>query len=357
MTDTRPAPLTGLKVVEISAFVAAPLGAMTLAQLDADVIRIDPIGGNIDANRWPISDDGTSIYWASLNKGKRSVTLDLRLGGWHDGSPAVDYTVNAASGFPIITGDDDRPVNNALPAWDVAAGLYIANGIMAAELDRRSSGKGQEITLALSDVMLATVGNLGYIAEVQATGKTRGALGNGLYGAYGQSFECADGRQVMVAVISNKHWRGLGKATGLSEKLEMIGPLLDVDLSTEGGRFEAREAIDAVVRPWFAQHSSEEATRLLADAGVLVGGFQTFEELVTSDPRCSTENPLLTEIDQQGVGRVLAPRVPLRFGGTPVADAAPAPALGGSTEDVLADVLGLASNELAGLRSSATIDS
>lgn len=279
MTDTRPAPLTGLKVVEISAFVAAPLGAMTLAQLGADVIRIDPIGGNIDANRWPISDDGTSIYWASLNKGKRSVTLDLkseegqkiatqliaeagtlvtnlpargwlsyenlvqhredlvmlRLGGWHDGSPAVDYTVNAASGFPIITGDDDRPVNNTLPAWDVAAGLYIANGIMAAELDRRASGKGQEITLALSDVMLATVGNLGYIAEVQATGKTRGALGNGLYGAYGQSFECADGRQVMVAVISNKHWRGLGKATGLSEKLEMIGPLLDVDLNTEGG--------------------------------------------------------------------------------------------------------------------------
>jgi len=78
MSDTRPAPLTGLKIVEISAFVAAPLGSMTLAQLGADVIRIDPMGGNIDANRWPISDDGTSIYWASLIKGKRSVTLDLK---------------------------------------------------------------------------------------------------------------------------------------------------------------------------------------------------------------------------------------------------------------------------------------
>ena len=78
MSETRPAPLSGLKVVEISAFVAAPLGGMTLAQLGADVIRIDPIGGNIDANRWPISKDGTSIYWASLNKGKRSVTLDLK---------------------------------------------------------------------------------------------------------------------------------------------------------------------------------------------------------------------------------------------------------------------------------------
>lgn len=384
MNETRPAPLSGLKVVEISAFVAAPLGGMTLAQLGADVIRIDPIGGNIDANRWPISKDGTSIYWASLNKGKRSVTLDLkseegqkiaidliaeagtlitnlpargwlsyenlvahredlvmlRLGGWHDGSPAVDYTVNAASGFPIITGDDDRPVNNALPAWDVAAGLYIANGITAAELDRRSSGKGQEITLALSDVMLATVGNLGYIAEVQATGKTRGPLGNGLYGAYGQSFECSDGRQLMVAVISNKHWRGLGKATGLSEKLEMIGPMLEVDLTTEGGRFEAREAIDAVVRPWFAAHKLAEAEAALKDAGVLVGGFQTFEELVNDDPRCSLENPLLTEIEQSGIGRVLAPRVPLQFGGSPVADAVPAPSLGGDTAEVLAGTLG-----------------
>lgn len=400
MTDTRPAPLTGLKVVEISAFVAAPLGGMTLAQLGADVIRIDPIGGNIDANRWPISDDGTSIYWASLNKGKRSVTLDLkseegqkiatdliaeagtlitnlpargwlsyenlkqhredlvmlRLGGWHDGSPAVDYTVNAASGFPIITGDDDRPVNNAVPAWDVAAGLYISNGIMAAELDRRTSGKGQEITLALSDVMLATVGNLGYIAEVQSTGSTRGALGNGLYGAYGQSFECADGRQVMVVVISNKHWRGLGKATGLSEKLEMIGPLLDVDLNTEGGRFEAREAIDAVVRPWFAKHAAEEAEAALAEAGVLVGGFQTFEDLVTNDPRCSTENPMLTEIDQPGIGRVLAPRVPLAFGGTPVADAVAAPALGGDSGEVLKTELGLDAEAQAELESTGVLD-
>ena len=400
MSDTRPAPLTGLKIVEISAFVAAPLGSMTLAQLGADVIRIDPIGGNIDANRWPISDDGTSIYWASLNKGKRSVTLDLkseegqkiatqliaeagtfitnlpargwlsyenlkqhredlvmlRLGGWHDGSPAVDYTVNAASGFPIITGDDDRPVNNAVPAWDVAAGLYISNGIMAAELDRRTSGKGQEITLALSDVMLATVGNLGYIAEVQSTGSTRGALGNGLYGAYGQSFECADGRQVMVVVISNKHWRGLGKATGLSEKLEMIGPLLDVDLNTEGGRFEAREAIDAVVRPWFAKHAAEEAEAALAEAGVLVGGFQTFEDLVTNDPRCSTENPMLTEIDQPGIGRVLAPRVPLAFGGTPVADAVAAPALGGDSGEVLKTELGLDAEAQAELESTGVLD-
>lgn len=96
-----------------------------------------------------------------------------------------------------------------------------------------------------------------------------------------------------------------------------------------------------MVRPWFAKHSSEDATRLLAEAGVLVGGFQTFEELVKSDPRCSTENPMLTEIDQPGVGRVLAPRVPLKFGGSPAADAMPAPPLGGDTEAVLESELAL----------------
>lgn len=390
----RPAPLAGVVIVEISAFVAAPLGGMTLAQLGADVIRIDPIGGNIDHTRWPVTDDGTSIYWASLNKGKKSVTLNLkspegqdiatrliaaagtvvtnlpargwlsydtlvrhrpnlvmlRLSGSYDGSSAVDYTVNAASGFPVITGSDERPVNHALPAWDVIAGLYIASGILGAELERRSSGAGQELTLALADVMLATVGNLGYIAEIQTNGRTRGPLGNGLYGAYGQSFRTADGRDIMVAVISNKHWRSLGRATGLTDRLNMIGPMLDVDLGTEGGRYQARDAIDAVLRPWFAARTEVEAAELLAAAGVLQGTFQTFEQLVRDDPQCSTANPLFTEIDQPGVGRVLAPRNPLVFQGSPVPDALPAPLLGESTDEVLARMLGTPPEQLAGLR-------
>lgn len=393
-TGSRRAPLAGVRIVEISAFVAAPLGGMTLAQLGAEVIRIDPIGGNIDHTRWPVTADGNSIYWASLNKGKRSVTLDLkseegqriateliaqagtvitnlpargwlsyenlaqhradlvmlRLTGNHDGSPAVDYTVNASSGFPTVTGFDETPTNNALPAWDVAAGLYIATGVLGAELERRSSGEGQEINIALSDVMLATVGNLGYIAEIQTNGSTRGPLGNALYGAYGQSFATVDRREVMVVAISNRQWRSLGEATGLSEKLAMIGPMLDVDLNTEGGRYDAREAIDAVLRPWFASRTAEEATRLLAEAGVLQGVFRTFEQLVHEDPRCTTENPLFTEIDQPGVGRVLAPTLPLAFGATPAAPAVPAPLLGEQTDEVLAEVLGTSAETLAELR-------
>ncbi|HZC52713.1 MAG TPA: CoA transferase, partial [Mycobacterium sp.] len=71
-------PLSGLTVVEVSSFVAAPLCGMTLGQLGAQVIRIDPIGGASDVQRWPLAADGTSIYWTGLNKGKRSATIDLR---------------------------------------------------------------------------------------------------------------------------------------------------------------------------------------------------------------------------------------------------------------------------------------
>ena len=70
--------LSGVRVVEGSAFVAAPSGGMTLAQLGADVIRFDQIGGGLDYQRWPLTASGASLYWAGLNKGKRSIAVDLR---------------------------------------------------------------------------------------------------------------------------------------------------------------------------------------------------------------------------------------------------------------------------------------
>ena len=214
MPAEEAAPLAGLRVLEISSFVAAPLGGMTLAQLGADVIRIDPIGGAADVTRWPLAPTGKSLYWAGLNKGKRSVTLDFRgprgreilkelvagsgpdggivltnagfpwlsyaelsknrpdlihlqITGRPDGGPAVDYTVNAATGFPLATGPAELrdPVNHVLPAWDVACGLYAAVGLLAAERHRRRTGQGRAITLPLADVALAVTGHLGFLAE------------------------------------------------------------------------------------------------------------------------------------------------------------------------------------------------
>ncbi|SNT45027.1 CoA transferase [Rhodococcoides kyotonense] len=380
-SSNRPdsAPLAGLTVVEVSAFVAAPLGGMTLAQLGAEVIRIDPIGGNIDINRWPVTADGTSIYWASLNKGKKSVTLDLRsdegreqatqlmvdagivltnlpargwmgyeqlvqrredlimmrLTGNYDGSSAVDYSVNCASGFPLVTGDSDRPVNHVLPAWDVAAGLYLATGLLAAERVRRLSGYGQEVTIALSDVMLATVGNLGYLADVRVNGTSRQADGNSLYGGFGREFRTSDDRDVMVVALTTGQWKALTKATGLGDKLAMIEPMLDVDLSTDSGRYAARYAIAAVLEPWFAARTLAEVGSLLDAASALWGPYRTFEQLLDEDRRCSTDNPLFAEIEQPGIGTLLTPAVPLSFGRSAVPSAQAAPVLGADTVRVL----------------------
>lgn len=395
--------LKGLSITEVSAFIAAPLGGMTLAQLGAEVIRIDPIGGNIDYRRWPLAPSGTSLYWASLNKGKRSVSLALnkpegqeiaraiitrtgeecgvlltnlpasgwmshealskhradlimlRLTGNHDGSGAVDYTVNCASGFPMATGRGGEPVNHVLPAWDIAAGLYLSTGLLAAERQRRRDGKGQEITLALSDVMLASVSNLGYIADVQVNGTVRQPLGNDLYGALGRDFLCKDGRRLMLVAISNRQWRAIGKATGLTEKLAMIGPMMDVDLDTEGGRFEARAAIFALLDSWCAKHTLAEATAILDGSGVLWGPYQDFGQLVHEDRRCSPENPIFGTIDQPGAGPVLAAGSPLGFTGGERLPPMPAPVMGQDTDAVLAEVLGMSSAQIGKLHDAGTI--
>jgi len=395
--------LSDLRVVEVSAFIAAPLGGMTLAQLGADVVRIDPIGGNIDYRRWPLAPGGDSLYWTGLNKGKRSITLALnrpegreiaqaliaapgegagilltnlpasgwmshaalsakrpdlimlRLTGSSDGSSAVDYTVNCASGFPMATGAGDRPVNHVLPAWDVAAGLYLCTGLLAAERRRQRTGEGQEITLALSDVMLATVANLGYVADVQVNGAVRQPIGNDLYGAFGRDFATADGRRVMIVAISDRQWRAIGTATGLADRLAMIGPLMDVDLDDEGGRFQARDAIAAVLAPWVAARTLDQIRQAFEGSGVLWGPYQDFGQLVAEDPRCSTANPMFQEVEQPGVGRWRMPGTPLAFGAVPREAVRPAPRLGQHTDEVLADLLKLSSAEIGRLHDSGIV--
>ena len=384
--------LADLRIVEFSAFVAAPLGGMTMAQMGAEVIRIDPIGGAIDYNRWPVTESGASLYWAGLNKAKRSVALALdepegrelaraiatapgpgggivltnlpplpgldyaglrekrddiillRLTGNRDGSAAVDYTVNAASGFPLVTGTSgsgDNPVNHVLPAWDIAAGLYLATALLAAERHRARTGAGQEVVAALSDVMLAAVGHLGYVGDVHINGRARPAIGNDLYGSFGRDFATADGRRVIIIALTPRQWRALGRATGLADKLALVGEMMEVDLDTEAGRYEARDAIAALLARWCRAKTLAEIHAAFDGSGVLWGPFQDFVELVREDPRCSPRNPLFAEIEQPGIGHYPMPGLPLDFSASPRQPTLPAPRLGEHTDQVLSDVLGL----------------
>ena len=376
--------LSGLRIVEMSAFVAAPLGGATLAAMGADVIRVDPPGGGVDIGRWPLH-RGRSLYWAGLNQGKRSVTIDTRhepgqekvaklitapgegggifltnlpVSGWNsfdelkklrgdlimvvitgnrDGSAAVDYTVNAALGFPFITGPEgsEGPVNHVLPAWDAMTGFLAATAILAAERHRRLAGEGQLVELSLSDVGLAVAGHLGLIGEAVLEDEPRGRFGNHVYGTLGRDFVTRDGRRVVVLALTPRQWRSLVEATGLSGEFRNLEARLGLYFNNEGDRWRGREEICELLQAWIAVRNLGSVASVFDAQNVMWGPYQTFKELVAGDPRASAANPLFTDIDHPELGVYPTPGSPLRFGEANPVPVKPAPKLGEHTDEVL----------------------
>ncbi|MGU3654076.1 CoA transferase [Mycolicibacterium sp. A43C] len=397
MTGVAHGPLAGVRIIEISSFVAVPLAGMTLAQLGAEVIRVDPVGGAADYRRWPVTETGDSIYWAGLNKGKQSVAVDMRstegrqivrrliadagvlitnVAGrqWHsydelvslrpdlihveisgraDGGTGVDYTVNAAVGFPLVTGpvEYDAPVNHVLPAWDVSCGLYTALAVVSALRARDVGASGQRITIPLENVALATAGNLGFLTEVLLGAGERPRLGNSLYGQYGQNFTSSDGAVFMVVALTGRHFRDLADVTGTTAAVDALGAALGADFTDEGQRYRHRDALTGLFTLWFAQHSAAEVTAALTPTSVLWERYRSFSE-VAVDPRV-TDNPLFTSVDQPRIGRYLAPGLPIATDGS-YPPAVPAPALGDHTAEVLA-TLGLSGSEIEALVGSGVV--
>ncbi|MDQ2849245.1 MAG: CoA transferase [Actinomycetota bacterium] len=377
-------PLAGLRVLEISSFVAAPLGGMTLAQLGAEVIRIDPVGGAKDLYRWPLAPSGTSLYWTGLNKGKQSVEIDLRaetgraqirrmllesgpsggivltnaghldwlkyealsqvrgdvivvrIDGMPDGAPAVDYTVNAALGFPDITGarNNAGPINHVLPAWDVACGLYAAIAVLVAERQRRLTTAGQSLSVSLYDVALATAGNLGFLAEAQL-GVQRQPDDNYVYGTFGRNFATADARQVMIVALTPRHWSDLVGIAGIAPVVGALETALGADFGTDEDRYEHREVLAGLLAHWFRSRTLAQVSEALASTSVLWSPYRSFTDLVANDCADLRAQPLLSTIEQPGVGALLAPGSPIVAPGQRTA-ARPAPVLGADTARILA---------------------
>ena len=400
-----PGPLTGMTVIEVSAFIAAPYAGLNLAQMGAEVIRIDPIGGGLDYNRWPVTNDGESLYWAGLNKGKKSVTLNVRdpkgrelahnlmttggpgkgivvtnlpARGWldydglkakrddlimvnivgrRDGSVALDYTVNARTGFPLITGPvgTKGPVNHVMPVWDVVTALAASNAVLVADRHRRDTGEGQYVRIALADSAFAVLSHLGYVAEAQINQTDRPATGNHVFGTFGCDFPTSDGRRVMITAFTPRHWLALLEATGLEERFAALAAEKGVDLSREEERYALRETIEAELAPWFAARSLDEIGKALDAVGACWGPYQTVRQAVAEDPDLSVENPMFTEIEQPGIGRYLAAGSFIDFSGIPREPAVPAPTLGSNTESVLTEKLSLTDSDLNKLKDDGVI--
>ena len=281
----------------------------------------------------------------------------VALAGNPDGSSEVDYTVNPATGFPWATGPRNlaEPLNSVLPAWDLVMGGLAATGMLAADRHRTRTGEGQVVRLALSDVAFAVVGHLGRVAEAQLGGTDQRKDGNYLYGAFGHDFETQDGRRVMVVALTARQWRALLDTTGLQDRVSAVEAATGVDLETEAGRYEARDLLAAVFRPWFASRDLGEIREAFTGTGVSWGPYQTFHQLVDDDPRCSTDNPMWSEIEHPGVGSYLAPASPLDFSAVPRVPVRRAPQLGEHTEEVLSERLGMSPAEIGTLHDAGVV--
>jgi 2-methylfumaryl-CoA isomerase len=379
--------LTGLSVIEASSFVASPSAGLYLAQMGAEIIRVDQIGGGPDYNRWPKTNEGNSLYWENLNRAKKSVALNLgvsegrellqelvrktgqfvtnfpvdgflsheqlsatrpdlitvRVMGMADGSPALDYTVNAAVGYPDLTGAGPEPVNHILPAWDLLTGAYAAFAMMAALHHRMATGQGQEMRIPLSDVAIGTVANLGGIAEMLYTGANRERLGNSVYGAFGRDFLTRDGIRLMLMAITPRQWTGLVAVLNIAGEIAAIEAERSVSFDPdEGVRFQHRDVLFPLVESKVAQWNYGDLKLALDKVGGCYGPYQTMHD-AAQDPDLVGKNPLFghaenpSGFDYPAAGSMAT--IPQIDRAAPQ----PAPLLGAHSEEILAERLGLTS--------------
>ena len=381
--------LKGMTVIEGASFVAAPSAGLYLSQMGANVIRFDNIGGGPDFNRWPVAENGRSLYWEGLNKGKKSVAINLRspkgrelaanlitapgkdrglfltnypvsgflshealtalredlisvrVMGKRNAQPAVDYTINCAVGYPYMTGleDNTAPINHVLPAWDLLTGAYAAFSMVTAERHRMLTGEGNEIKVPLSDMAAATLSNLGQIGEVLTTGADRERTGNAIYGMFGRDFETADGKRIMITVITSRHWKKITALFGIEEPIAGLEAQLGLDFAKdEGARFDHRAVLFPHFERTIASYDYSTLAKKLESEGLVWGPYRTVYE-AARDPFTVSENPLFANIMQPSGHEYPVAGAPGTLTGVERGDARPASELGAHTEEVFLDYL------------------
>lgn len=385
--------LSGLSVIEASSFVASPTAGLYCAQFGAEVIRVDQIGGGPDFHRWPVTAGNDSLYWENLNRAKKSVALDLRrvegrellqqlvvetgqfitnfpvdgflahdplaarradlvtirIMGWADGSPALDYTVNNSVGYPMLTGTGPEPVNHVLPAWDLLTGAYAAFALLAALQRRNATGEGVEIRIPLSDVAIGTVANLGGIAEVLYSGQNRPRLANAVYGLFGRDFITRDAQRTMIVIVTPAQWSNLLAALDLRDAVAAVEARHGVSFATDDGlRFLHRDALFPLFEQAIAARDHAALAALFDAKGIVHSRYRTMLD-AANDRVLVADNPIFGTAENPSGAHYPAAGA---FATIPQVDRQPplpAPRNGEHSEQVLADRLGLPSRQIANL--------
>lgn len=385
--------LNGLSVIEASSFVASPTAGLYCAQMGAEVIRVDQIGGGPDYRRWPVTEGNDSLYWENLNRAKKSVALDLarpegrellqalvratgqfvtnfpvggflshdglaagrpdlitvRVMGWADGSPALDYTVNNSVGYPMLTGSGPDPVNHVLPAWDLLSGAYAAFALLAAIQRRAATGAGGEVRVPLSDVAIGTVANLGGVAEVLYSGANRPRLGNAVYGLFGRDFVTADGQRTMIVVVTPRQWANLVAALDLGDAIAAVEAARGACFATDDGlRFAHRDALYPLFEGAIGARAHADLAATFDAGGIVHSPYRTMLDAV-QDAALVADNPIFGTADNPSGFAYPAAGA---FATLPQDTRQPpraAPRNGQHSEEILADRLSLPSGEIARL--------
>ena len=392
--------LSGLKIIEVSSFVASPTAGLYCAQFGAEVVRIDHTAGGLDYDRYMMTAEGRSLSWENLNRAKKSVALDLqsdegrelaaelvratgqmitnlplnsflshtklaegradlvsvRIMGWHDGRQAMDFTVNAASGYPLMTGPEEwdaagaPPVNQVLPAWDFITGAYCAFALLAGLRHRDATGSGIEMRVPLGDVAIGTMANAGAMAEMLYRGGDRERLGNAIWGAFGRDFVSRDGKRFMVAALTPKQWKATVEAFGLLAEVATLEAQLGVSfIASDHQRFVNRHKLFDLFQQAASQFDYADLATRLTKAGATFERYRTMFE-AANDPELVADNPLFGPSPANPSGfSYPATRSFANIPEQPVGDPKPAPYLGEHSEEILTERLGLSSGQIATL--------
>jgi crotonobetainyl-CoA:carnitine CoA-transferase CaiB-like acyl-CoA transferase len=386
--------LSDLVVLDLSHALAGPFASTMLADYGAEVIKIEPLDGEISRGWGPPFYSGESAYFVNLNRNKKSVALDLKhpdgqalffrlleqsdvvlenlrvgtvrklgigyerarerqpgiiycsISGFGQDGPyrdraALDLVVQAESGMMSVTGEPGgRGVRAGVSIADITAGMYAAFGILAALHARRTTGRGQFIDVSMLEGQLGLLS--GMIGAFIADGIVPGPLGT----AYGallpyQTFRTRT-RDIAIGIGSDKLWRTFCPLIGLPELAD------DPRYANNGARNANRPSLIAALQQAFLGKSYEEWEAILMPAGVPMGAINTLDAVV-AHPQVAARGALVeTTHPVAGTVRMTAP--PVRMSETPGSVRTPAPLLGQHTTEVLRERLALNDEEIARLR-------
>jgi CoA:oxalate CoA-transferase len=394
-------PLAGLTVLDFGQIYQGPYATLLMAKAGADVIKIEPPGGEPLRRRAIAAGNDTTLPMAMLNANKRAVTLNLKseqgcdllrrmvaradvllenfspgtmdglgvgyevlrqvnprliyatgtgfgISGPDRDNLAMDFTIQAAAGIMSVTGDPDGPPMKAGPAWiDFMGGVHLYAAVVTALLQRVRSGQGQLVEVAMQETAYPTLAS-SYDYHLR-TGKVPPRTGNrqsGLASAPYNAFETRDG-WVAMNVVTEGHWLNLLRAMG-REDLKA-----DPRFSSNRARAENMAATEAVVTAWTTGLLNAEVVAAAKQHKIPVAPVRNAVE-VMHDPHMH-QRGMLQRIEHPSLGSIIVPNSPLRLHGADQVPAIPSPSLGQHNRDIYGGWLGLGSKEIEQLRQDGVI--